>query len=293
MTKRKTTMLTLALAGAMVVTGVGGLYGSIAQARKSDHVAQVETASTETMADKVEKVEKVEGSQKQTWLEKESMYLPEGAKLKELKGGNYKIKWDGSEILVYHRDSVMAKESKKDLGLAKLLPILQDAVKKYSGQDMEKCQMEVCMYDGFTTEYSFTAKVFNYTDKYYEVNIKGVPNFTYNICVNSVTGEILGYDQCDLSKGDYKEMVDGENKKVPAEEKKECGAIAEAFVKDELKMGKVDKTFAISYIWRIIGEKSEREGYSMICKTENGDVVELAIDAEDKTVQSFSVSPVY
>ena len=118
MKKRKGVLLTLALAGAITLCGAGGQYVSMAKTMQEEAATQV-------------------------WQEKESIYLPDGAKIALRNANGYGIEWDNCTIQYFQDDKYFEKETREDLGLAKLIPILKDTIKKYSGQEAEKCEMEV------------------------------------------------------------------------------------------------------------------------------------------------------
>lgn len=294
MTKKKGTILALALTGVMIFGGTSGVCVSMAQTRQADTTTQMEQKAS-FVSEKTG--DDLAVAKDQNWQEQESIYLPEGADLEHNEDGSYSIAYNDFDIVFYQGEG-MVKESKDDLGLGKLIPIVEDTIKDYSGVDMEKCQMQIEMFDNFENEYEDfgLSKAYNYEPKYYEVCVFGIPQHEYLICVNSVTGEVLGFDHTDNSldsfSNGWKMENEGDVCELSEEEQKDCDAAIEAFVRDDLKLGNIVETYDQICGLRY-GENNERASYTAFCKTENGDVVEVMLDCQNKTVISFSINPVY
>lgn len=108
--------------------------------------------------------------------------------------------------------------------------------------------------------------------------------------------EVLGFDHTDNSldsfSNGWKMENEGDVCELSEDEQKKCDAAIEAFIRDDLKLGNIVETYDQICSLRY-GENNERASYTAFCKTENGDVVEVMIDCQNKTVISFSINPVY
>ncbi len=157
MRKKKGTILTLAIAGAITLSGAVGLYVCMAKNMQEEQVTQLEqkheigkeinqdeTKQEDTKQKETEQDEVVN----QIWQEDESIYLPEGAEIVSNDEYGCGIAWDNCDISYMH----YSKETQEDLGLGKLKPIVEDAIKKYSGQELGECDMQIFLEDPINVE---------------------------------------------------------------------------------------------------------------------------------------------
>ncbi len=158
MRKKKGVIITLALAGLISVGGAVGLHASMERNMNEKQVAQVERKQETTQEIIRENVSVVEAESnninpdnsnqneakeaekaKQAWNEDESIYLPEGAEIVSNDEYGCKIAWDDCNISYFH----YSNETQEDLGLGKLKPIIEASIKKYSGEDLGPCDMQI------------------------------------------------------------------------------------------------------------------------------------------------------
>lgn len=239
MRKKTGVILTVSAALATVLCGAGCLYVGMEKTMQEETVVQVEQRETTVLEEgSQEEVENLVYQGNQVWQEEEGIYLPEGAEIVARGKDSYAIVWDNYSIEYWQNDKYFAKETQEDLGLGKLMSILQDTVKKYSGQDMSNCEIEVSLVgpegdfeggeacepitlektDGAVLELKTTdgdvhmiiADVEDASNvRDYEMNAKcyqvGVSfdKHDYSICVDSVTGEVLQYYYQNRNLGDY------------------------------------------------------------------------------------------
>lgn len=158
MRKKKGVIMTLALAGLISVGGAVGLHANMERNMNEKQVAQVErkqeitqemnqanadigdtehdnTAQVEVDQSSVNKEQTVN----QFWQEDEGIYLPEGAEIVSDNEYGCNIMWDNCNISYMH----YSYETEEDLGLGKLKPIVDSAVKKYTGEDLGPCDMQI------------------------------------------------------------------------------------------------------------------------------------------------------
>lgn len=158
MRKKKGVIMTLALAGLISVGGAVGLHANMERNMNEKQVAQVErkqeitqemnqanadigdtehdnTAQVDVDQSSVNK----EQSVNQFWQEDEGIYLPEGAEIVSDNEYGCDITWDNCNISYMH----YSYETEEDLGLGKLKPIVDSAVKKYTGEDLGPCDMQI------------------------------------------------------------------------------------------------------------------------------------------------------
>lgn len=158
MRKKKGVIMTLALAGLISVGGAVGLHANMERNMNEKQVAQVErkqeitqemnqanadigdtehdnTAQVDVDQSSVNKEQTVN----QFWQEDEGIYLPEGAEIVSDNEYGCDITWDNCNISYMH----YSYETEEDLGLGKLKPIVDSAVKKYTGEDLGPCDMQI------------------------------------------------------------------------------------------------------------------------------------------------------
>jgi len=319
---RKRTLLTLALAGAITVCGVGGLYVCMAKTMQEETTIQVPQKEEAIFEVSVTEENMQKEDVDQVWQEAESIYLPEGAQIVSKGEGCYGIVWDDYTIEYWQGGKYCEQETKEDLGLAKLVPILKDTIKKYSNQDMKKCEMEVHLVgteeidyevkegdkcvpvEGLETEDGslYTdERLYAFASKHYQVSFQFDKN-AYFIMVDSVTGEVFAYYYNNQNLGDYSHGWEKIQTYAPVEyelaeeEQKEYDAMIAAFVTNDLKLGNVEKVFGQDWGLAYLENGSENDArayYSAICKTSDGTMVEVSVDMGEKMVNSFDTTVIY
>ena len=316
MKKRKGVLFTLALAGVITLCGAGGLYVSMAKTMQEETAIQVEQKR-----DVQEENAQMEAAA-QVWQEKESIYLPEGAQIVSRGESGYGIEWDNCTIQYWQDDKYFEKETQEDLGLAKLMPILKDTIKKYSGQEVQEYEMEVFLIGAEEAEYEAKpddkcvqiaeevaapefvedaeVREYDINAKHYQVGIM-FDKYDYSIWVDSVTGEVLGYYYANNNLGEYTHGWEMQEEFEPVyelsmEEQKEYDDMIASFVSDELLLGNVVNIFGQYWGLGYISNGSEddvRAFYSALCKTEDGTMVEVSFDMGEKRVNSFDTTVAY
>ena len=337
--KKKGTIITLALAGVITLGGAGALYAGMSKNMEEKQVAQVERkqeVSQETIQEEVAQKETTqETGVNQTWQEADSIYLPEGAEIVASGDYGYEITWDNCNISY----KLFSNETKEDLGLGKLKPIVEAAITKYAGQDLGACNMEIFLEDpnayefGSETENIDAAvigsdidqdgvaiidvegeevvveyaiddgdsmpeevrEMYTLDSKCYQVHIR-TDNQRYDIWVDSVTGLLTVFNYENENLGTFTNGWDIEDSseecKLSDAEQKEYDTIIEAFVTDELKLGNVEKFYSQDAYVNYIGN-NQRAYYTVVCKTNDGAIVEITFDIGEKTVTSFRTSSQY
>lgn len=166
MRKKKGIIITLALAGLISVGGAVGLHASMERNMNEKQVAQVERKQELSQEINQEDVNLEEANEKvnnlndtaqsdatqdenteniktdtvnQTWNNEENIYVPEGAEIVSNNELGCEIVWDNCNISYMH----YSYETEDDLGLGKLKPIVDAAVKKYAGEDLGPCDMQI------------------------------------------------------------------------------------------------------------------------------------------------------
>ncbi len=351
--KKKGTIITLALAGVITLGGAGALYAGMSKNMEEKQVAQVERkqeVSQKESQEVVQEAEKAEEAKKadanQTWQEADSIYLPEGAEIVASGDYGYEITWDDCNISY----KLFSKETQEDIGLGKLKPIIEDAITKYTGQDLGACNMEIFLEDPAAYELgsenadvdlnidmdvvestidengNVTAVIISddgnecieyvhveYADdtadsmpeevremytldsKCYQVHIR-TDNQRYDIWVDSVTGLVTVFNYENENLGTFTNGWDIEDSseecKLSDAEQKEYDTIIEAFVTDELKLGNVEKFYSQDAYVNYIGN-NQRAYYTVVCKTNDGAIVEITFDIGENAVTSFRTSAQY
>ena len=136
--------------------------------------------------------------------------------------------------------------------------------------------------------------------KCYQVHIL-TDNQRYDIWVDSLTGEVTVFHYEDETLGTFTNGWDITNDVVAVEcelsdeEQKEYDAIIEAFVADDLKLGNVEKIYSqdVGVNYNGVSGNNIRAYYTVVCKTDEGAVVEVTFDIGEKTVTSFRTSVQY
>lgn len=163
MRKKKGIIITLAMAGLISVGGAVGLHASMERNMNEKQVAQVERkqemsqeinqedVNLEETDEKVNNLNNIDQSNaaqdenikadtvNQTWNNEENIYVPEGAEIISDNEFGCEIVWDNCNISYMH----YSYETEEDLGLGKLKPIIDSAVKKYTGEDLGPCDMQI------------------------------------------------------------------------------------------------------------------------------------------------------
>ncbi|MBQ8166463.1 MAG: hypothetical protein IJZ96_05430 [Lachnospiraceae bacterium] len=165
MRKKKGIIITLEMAGLIYVGGAVGLHASMERNMNEKQVAQVERkqemsqeinqedVNLEETDEKVNNLNNIDQSNaaqdenikadtvNQTWNNEENIYVPEGAEIISDNEFGCEIVWDNCNISYMH----YSYETEEDLGLGKLKPIIDSAVKKYAGEDLGPCDMQIFM----------------------------------------------------------------------------------------------------------------------------------------------------
>ena len=325
MRKKKGVIITVTTALAIAACGVGCLYAGMKKTMQENTVTQV-VQKPDVILEEGTQVETghIVNQVNQVWLEEEGIYLPETAEIVSRKGGCYGIVWDDYTIEYYQNDNYFEGETEEDLGLGKLMPILQDTINKYSGQDMGECHVEVYLVgtdkddmeadenivtiipenaDEPITEVEAregeVVRFYQFDSKHYQVGVS-FNKYEYFIMVDSVTGEVFGYYYANNNLGGFSngwEMVESydPNYELSEEAQKEYDELIASFVTNDLKLGKVEKVYGqewgLAYIEN--GNNDVRAYYIALCKTENGTMIDVSVDMGEKMVTSFDTTVIY
>ncbi len=164
--------------------------------------------------------------------------------------------------------------------------------------DGNECIEYVCVEYADDTADSMPEEVremYTLDSKCYQVHIR-TDNQRYDIWVDSVTGLVTVFNYEDENLGTFTNGWDIEDSseecKLSDAEQKEYDTIIEAFVTDELKLGNVEKFYSQDAYVNYIGN-NQRAYYTVVCKTNDGAIVEITFDIGEKAVTSFRTSAQY
>ena len=353
MRKKNYMAITFILAGAMVIGGAGALAGQMSSDKAKTVV--VRAANTSGQVDAVtedegmeeagtadaeeQKEERADARDEEKSAEKEDtadikepdsgkkilqegkgIYLPQGAVLEGEDALGYTISWNGYHITYYKPDeeSTFVKEKEEDMSIGKAIEIAEEAVAAYGKKDISGADITIYLQKyGSEADKENVDNDKNYGIRCYSLHIEGVEEHVYSMEINSITGNILDYDdfylvgdtkeeriehevlfdgymETELGYGAGKNASDEEihayyDKKIQ-EAEKVYAPIGKSFVQDTLKMGKVTKCFG--FIAGEMGAGScSRFTLSFYCQTENNDIIEVTVDQINKTVQGFAINP--
>lgn len=312
--------MTLTLAGVMAFGGAGLLSLKISDAKTQEGITaeKMNVDFAEETNDVMVPEEKMEETETNVVIEAEEkseetkapqttkgISLPEGAKIMEETGNSVKISWDSYQITYHTADS--EEETEADMGMERAIGGAIKTIQKCTNQNLIGKNIEISLLENIPqdedfisskagTEYnsavmtSVTNKK-NYGVRYYAVDIDGIKDHSYSICINSITEEVFGYaDYYDKDSSDYNKEYD-EN--IPEQVKKEYTQIAKEFVKNSLEhLGTVKDSYAFTTGF-METEHGTRNTFDISCKTEKGDIVAITIDQEEKSVLGFEVNPLW
>lgn len=138
-------------------------------------------------------------------------------------------------------------------------------------------------------------EMYTLDSKCYQVHIT-TDNQRYDIWVDSVTGLVTVFNYEDENLGTFTngwDIADSSKEcKLSDAEQKEYDTIIEAFVTDELKLGNVEKFYSQDAYVNYTGN-NQRAYYTVVCKTNDGAIVEITFDIGEKAVTSFRTSAQY
>lgn len=138
-------------------------------------------------------------------------------------------------------------------------------------------------------------EMYTLDSKCYQVHIR-TDNQRYDIWVDSVTGQVTVFNYEDDNLGTFTNGWDIDDSveecQLSDAEQKEYHTIIEAFVTDELKLGNVEKFYSQDAYVNYTGT-NQRAYYTVVCKTNDGAVVEVTFDIGEKAVTSFRTSAQY
>ncbi len=308
---KKRVVLTITLALATALCGVACLNAGMETTMQEESVTQVERKS-EPMSEESESVQEVVSNQ--IWLEEESIYLPDGAQITSQDEKGYEITWNDYNIRYGRDEKAFRKETQEDLGLGKLIPIVEETIKAYSGQDMANAEIEVHLvgeqgdmesgenvvlvveYEENETPVDIIG--YAYDINHYQVNVS-FDKRDYAIMVESLTGEVLSYYYNNGNLGEYLhgwEAHFGEDSgehELSEEEQKEFDELITSFVTKELGLGTVESIFAQYCGVAFMHEDDEYVGrafYTATCKTEIGRLALVTVDIGERTITSFDTT---
>lgn len=303
MRKKHYTLMTLALAGGMILGGTGILSQKISDA-KTEKMVTTEKKSgdfTEPVDETANLQE--ENNEKESLKTKQGIRLPEGAEIKEEKGNSFKILWDNRQITYYMSET--EKESDADLTIEEVVGIAIKSIQAYTHQNNVGKNIEISLQrntptddtyiltedasDGETNENVIPAGK-NNGIRCYAVDVKGTAEHQYSLLINSVTGQVFSYADFYDKNGEHHEYEDAQFSELKEKMKPECAAIAGDFVKECLYLGDVKDFFAFSTGF-MTTENGSRDTFDIFCKTEDGDSVMVTIDQLEKNVLCFVINP--
>lgn len=305
MRKKRYTLMTLALAGGMILGGTGILSQKISDA-KTEKLVTTEKKSgdfTESVDETANLQE--ENNEKEPLKTKQGIRLPEGAEIKEEKGNRLKILWDNRQITYYMSET--EKESDADLTIEEVVGIAIKSIQVYTNQNNIGKNIEISLQkntpadddtyllseetsDGETNDEVIPAGKNNNGIRCYAVDVEGTAEHKYSLLINSVTGQVFSYADFYDKNGEYHEYEDAQFSELEKKMKPECAAIAGDFVKKYLNLGNVEDSFAFS-TGLMITENGSRDTFDIFCKTKDGDTVMVTIDQLEKNVLCFVVNP--
>lgn len=327
MKKKNYRVATLVLAGVIGVSGTGILAVKMSSAESQEVVTTVEkTLEPVEVVEKdyfVEEPLKAEEEQVSTKKEETcKIKLPEGAVLEKEEAGEYKIAWKDYHITYYkgNTSSGFLDEKEEDMGIELAITATEKYIQNYSYIRELIDGADICIYlekFGSEVEKSHVDNTKNYGVRCYGIHVSGKGEHSYFLYLNSITGEIICYDdfymveetreeriqnkvifdgymETELGYGagkgaSSKEIHDFYDKEIEAA-KDMYIPIAKDFIEENFNLGKVTKCFGFLPGEMVIAGGS-RLTMDFCCQTETGDVVEMSIDQVNKTVQGFWINP--
>lgn len=249
------------------------------------------------------------------------IYLPQGAVLEGEDALGYTISWNGYHITYYKagvgEESV--KEKEEDISIGKAIEIAEETVAAYGKKDISGADIIIELQEyGSAADKEMVDNDKNYGIRCYSLYVNGVEEHVYSMEINSITGNVFCYDDFYLAEDTKEERIQNEvlfdgymetelgygagknasdeeihvyyDKKIQ-EAEKVYAPIGKSFVQDSLKLGKVTKCFGF-----IAGEMNggtccSRFVLEFYCLTEDNDIIEIAVDQINKTVQGFEINP--
>lgn len=306
--KNYTAAVVLVLAGIMAAGGTGILSYRISCAREEEMVSIGKKSMAFPVQSGITEASEITLGGEKVYREKQKIYLPEEAEIKEeirrKENAGYRISWNGYDI--YYETSGSVKEREADISIGDAVLIADRAVEKYSGQDISDVTFNICLdknlpQEGDTAYIPLDTDIRedscellpglnrkNYGIRYYSLSIQGIKNHCYNLRINSVTGEVFGYvDFYEKDSVGFRGYHGGEAVKNA---KPQFTSIAGEFVKSSLGLGKVREYYAF-HTGLMETEKSTRETFDVYCRMEEGDIVVVTLDQEDRKVLCFEINP--
>lgn len=291
MVKKKTTIGILLAAGALVSVGTGALQYQMSQVQASRQVSTIvrkvsDTGKSVLVTNKRADIKKE--TEPKVLLEGKGIYIPESAKYEEEDEWGHQILWNGYNIC-YSKDGIEEKES--DLSIGDAILIARDTLLDYGKNDVSNAttiqiSLEKNDYINEIIDKSVIDNIKYYGIRYYYIyfiNDSEDAEHDYTVKLNAVTGEVLAYsDFCNVEGSQLEtysqELESAEDIYYP---------LAKTFIQKKLQLGKVEKCYGVMQKMMPIN----RPSVLFHCETENGDLVKISFDQEQKIVNMFEINP--
>lgn len=280
--------------------------------RKVEHVKESAGNEVKTVGNKK--------TEEKVLLKKEKIYLPESARIEKKNKDEYAISWNGYTIL-YEKGGIQEKES--DISIGEAVSIAENAVASFGGKEIDRATITVSLKKNTATYGSkWVNNLRNYGVRFYSMEVLDVEEHCYDLCVNAVTGQVFdyrdsyleesdselllknrvivdGYTETELGYGAGKNASDKEIEAFYEQEIKEAEEVyyplAEAFIQDELGIGKAEKCYGIktdgAAYYGLEDEAFTTPRIVVYCETEKGDIIRITFDQILKKVNSFEINP--
>lgn len=293
MVKKKTTLGILLAAGALVSVGTGALQYQMSQVQASRQVSTIERKvphTGESVSGTAIRADVEKETEPKVLLEGKGIYIPESAKYEEEDEWGHQILWNGYNIW-YTKDGIEEKES--DLSIGDAILIARDTLLDYGKNDVSNTTTIQISLEKNTFINEIIDKSVIDNRKYYGIRYYYIyfindsedaeHEHDYTVKLNAVTGEVLAYsDFCYVENSQLKtysqELESAEDIYYP---------LAKTFIQEKLQLGKVEKCYGVMQKMMPIN----RPSVLFHCETENGDLVKISFDQEQKIVNMFEINP--
>lgn len=315
MRKKYDTLMTLALAGAVALTGTGVLSQKISSAKAGTiSVKENQSAAFDIQADDSrEPAEKTDGQKaspnQSTDGQKASsnqntlgLELPADAEIKEENEDSLKFQWDGREITYYASDS--GKKIEPDmLNIEEAVRTAVRSVWEYTKENnignhiqmaLKKNIPETEEYDSLEeNNFSDSSDIIPAASKknegiwYYAVDADGINGHSYTLLINSISGQVFGY----ADYYDKNAAADEHSKEELERLKPEYCEAAGKFIKENLHFEEGVSEYYAFTTGLMVTENGTRDTFDIFCRTESGDIVMITMDQLEKRVAAFEINP--
>ena len=162
-------------------------------------------------------------------------------------------------------------------------------IKQYSGEEISAAKIQFELRKNTVPEGRKNVdNTRNYGVRFYRLFIDGLKGHSFNIEINSVTGELLFYshyiteDISDIEIGGKQDEL-----------QKRYAPIASKFIKEKLGLGDVEKVIQFNIGSMGMSRSGNRSTICFVYQTLNKDIINIWLDSLTKEVCYIAVNPLY